>query len=272
MKWLFNGKRGKTFMMKKYISDMLHRKDLMIYLILSGLKTKHRNTWLGYFWWLLDPLLNMIVYYFLMVIVLDRGGPDFPVFLAIGVVVFKWFRSSISGNAKSISNKAGIITQVYLPKALFPIGDNITQMINFLFGMVIVVIFLVIYRVPPSVYVVWLPFIMAVQLMFHMAIGFFTAYISVFVRDIEQVLGHITRILRYASPVIWEAGRLPAEYDWLVYGNPFSQILMAYRDVLMYNTMPNILALAGILLVSAVFCVYMIYFYSRNEHKIIKAL
>ena len=261
-------------MMKKYIKDMLHRKDLMIYLILSGLKSKHRNTWLGYFWWLLDPLLNMVVYYFLMVIILGRGSDEFPfpVFLAIGIVVFKWFSSSLTGNARSISTKSGIITQVYLPKALFPIGDNITQLINFLFGMVIVVVFLVVFRIPPSVHLVWLPFIIVVQLMFHMAIGLFVAYFSVFIRDIEHVLGHFTRILRYASPVIWETGRLPKEYNWIVTGNPFSQILMAYRDVLMFDTMPNLYTLSGILVASLMISVFMIYYYSGNEHKIIKVL
>lgn len=251
---------------------MLHRKDLMIYLIIAGLKAKHRNTLLGYFWWILDPLLSMVVYYFLMVIVLDRGGPDFPVFLAIGVIVFKWFRSSVIGSSTAISVKSGIIKQIYMPKALFPIGENITQLINFFFGMFVVVVFLIIWRVPPSIHLVWFPFIVLTQLAFHIAIGLVLSYICVFIRDIEHVLSHIMRMMRYASPVIWETGRLPAEYNWIVQGNPFSQILMAYRDILMYNTMPNWTQLVSILSVSILLIVYMLYFYSKNEHKIIKVM
>ncbi len=258
--------------MKKYMKEIIQRKDLMLYLIASGLKAKHRNTWLGYFWWLLDPLLNVVVYYFLVVVVMGRGGPDYPAFLVIGLVVFRWLKSSVSSSAKSISVKSGIITQVYLPKAIFPIGENISQMINFLFGLVVIAIFLICYRVPPSIYIVWLPFIILVQLIMHMAIGMFLGYLCVFVRDIENIIDHIMRVLRYASPVIWEAGRLPKRFDWIVMGNPFSQLLISYRNVLMYNKPPNIGQLFTIMAVSIAFIFYMIYFYNKNEHKIIKAL
>ena len=257
--------------MKKYIKDMLKRKDLMIYLIISGLKAKHRNTWLGYFWWLLDPLLSMVVYYFLVVIVLGRGGPDYPAFLVIGLVVFRWFRSSVSGTARSVSGKAGIITQVYLPKAIFPIGENISQMVNFGFGLVVVSIFLLYFRIPPSAHLVWLPYVIFVQLMMHMAIGLFMGYICVFIKDIENIITHFMRIMRYAAPVIWDE-RLPAEYSWVTAVNPFSWILEGYRNVLMYDTAPNFERLTWILIGSLAISFYMIYFYSRNEHKIIKVL
>lgn len=46
------------------MQDLFKRKDLLIYLVTSGLKAQHRNTFLGYFWWLLDPLLGVLVYYF----------------------------------------------------------------------------------------------------------------------------------------------------------------------------------------------------------------
>src|SRR5690625_3120715 len=77
---------GAMNQMKQYIEDIKKRKDLLLYLVKSGLKAEHRNSYLGYFWWLLDPLLNVAVYYFLVVIILGRGGPDFPVFLVIGLV------------------------------------------------------------------------------------------------------------------------------------------------------------------------------------------
>lgn len=63
--------------MKSYIQEILKRKDLLYYLIKSGLKAEHRNSYLGYFWWLLDPLLNVVVYFFLVVIVLGRESDDF---------------------------------------------------------------------------------------------------------------------------------------------------------------------------------------------------
>src|SRR5690625_3880266 len=120
--------------MKQYISEIIKRKDLLLYLVKSGLKAEHRNSYLGYFWWLLDPLLNVAVYYFLVVIILGRGGPDFPVFLVIGLVVWRWISSSINSSANSILRYSSIINQVYLPKFIFPISFTITQLVTFYLG------------------------------------------------------------------------------------------------------------------------------------------
>lgn len=136
--------------MKQYINEIIKRKDLLLYLVKSGLKAEHRNSYLGYFWWLLDPLLNVAVYYFLVVIILQRGGPDFAVFLVIGLVVWRWISSSINSSANSVLRYSSIINQVYLPKFLFPLSFTITQLVNFLFGLVIIAIFLAFYGIMPS--------------------------------------------------------------------------------------------------------------------------
>jgi len=74
--------------MKKYLTDLYKRKDLITYLVVSGLKAQHRNSLLGYFWWLLDPLLGVLIYYFIVVIIFRKaGGPDYGVFLVIGMSV-----------------------------------------------------------------------------------------------------------------------------------------------------------------------------------------
>ncbi len=105
--------------MIKYINELWKRKDLMLYLVTSGLKAENRNTSLGYLWWLLDPFLNIIVYYFLVVVIMKRGSADYPKFLVIGMVVFRYFSTSINYSSGGIVSNAGIITQVYLPKAIF---------------------------------------------------------------------------------------------------------------------------------------------------------
>src|SRR5690625_6008773 len=102
--------------MKNYYQELLQRKDLLYYLIKSGLKADNRNSYLGYFWWLLDPLLNVLVYYFLVGIILQRGGENFAVFLVIGLVAWRWMQTTINSSAKSIIRYSSIINQVYLPK------------------------------------------------------------------------------------------------------------------------------------------------------------
>lgn len=264
--------------MKNYIQEMLKRKDLLYYLVKSGLKAEHRNSYLGYFWWLLDPLLNVLVYYFLVVIVLDRGGENYPLFLVIGLVAWRWISTTINSSSKSILRYSSIINQVSLPKAIFPLSFTVTQLFNFAFGLVVMGGFLLIYGVMPTWYVLYLPLIILIQLTVHIALGLVLGYITIFVRDIENLMTYITRIFFYASPIIWEGGRLIRSGkmpDWLIpliEYNPVAILVTSYRDILMYQQPPNLVGLGVLFAISIVVAVYMFYYYSQNEHKIIKAL
>lgn len=180
--------------MREYINEMLKRKDLLVYLVKSGLKAEHRNSYLGYFWWLLDPLLNVLVYYFLVSFILGRGGENFAVFLVIGLVAWRWMNTTVNASAKAIMKHSSIINQVYLPKSIFPISISLTQAYNFVFGLVVVALFLVIFGVMPGWQIVYLPFIILVQLLFLLAVSLFVSYICVFIRDIDNILSHILRV------------------------------------------------------------------------------
>ncbi|MFD1334579.1 ABC transporter permease [Oceanobacillus iheyensis] len=262
--------------MKNYIQEILRRKDLLYYLIKSGLKAEHRNSYLGYFWWLLDPLLNVLVYYFLVVIILDRGGDNYALFLVVGLVAWRWVSTSINSSSKSILRYSSIINQVSLPKSLFPISFTLTQLFNFAFGLIVIAVFLIIYGVMPEWYIVFLPLIILVQLVFQLMLGLFLGYVTVFVRDIENIVTYVTRIFFYASPIIWEGGRLSdvnlGQFSFLIDYNPIAILVTSYRDILIYHQLPDFSGLAGIFIISTIIGIFMIRHYSKNEHKIIKAL
>lgn len=255
-----------------YIKEILKRKDLLLYLVKSGLKAEHRNSYLGYFWWLLDPLLGAAIYYFLVVVILQRGGENYGVFVVIGLVAWRWTITTVTNSAKAIMQHASIINQVYMPKAIFPITRSISQLVNFFFGLVVIGIFLIAYGITPGWQIIYLPFIILVQLLFLLAISLFISYLCVFIRDVDNILSHIMRLWFYASPVIWEGGRLPENYQWIVNINPFAHLATAYRDILMYQTQPNVTNLMILGIASLLAVLLLILYYSRNEHKIIKAL
>jgi len=258
--------------MNEYLKELFKRKDLLIYLVTSGLKAQYRNTFLGYLWWILDPLLMGAVYYFLRVVVLGMEGEYVGAFLITGLVAWHWINSSLKGAASSITGRSRIITQVYLPKAIFPFGVNLTQMINFTFGLVVVAVFLAAYQIVPGTQLLWLPLIMIVQFIFLAGLSLLVAYLCMFIRDIDNVLTHLMRIWFWGTPVIWEADRLDEQYHFIFDINPAAILLISYRNVLMHNTAPEAGKLALIGLLSLALTMYMIYYYQQNEHKIIKAL
>ncbi|WP_042143750.1 ABC transporter permease [Paucisalibacillus sp. EB02] len=259
--------------MKSYLRELFKRKDLLFYLVKSGLKAEHRNSFLGYFWWLLDPLLNVAVYYFVVVIILERGGPEYPTFLVIGLVVWRWISSSINSSARSVLKYRSIINQVYLPKSIFPLAFTLTQLFNFAFGLVVIGVFLAFFGVMPDWQIVYLPVLIMITLVFLLAIGLFLGYFTVFIRDIDNLLTYVTRIFFYASPIIWVGSMLPEKYSFVVDYNPIAILINSYRAILMGEGLsPNFIGLGIIFLVSIIVVIFMLHHYSKNEHKIIKAL
>jgi len=256
----------------RYVRELLKRRDLLLYLVTSGLKAQHRNTVLGYFWWLLDPLLGILIYYFVVVIVFRRGGEGFGAFLVVGMIVWRWHNAVISSSSRSIVSQAGIITQVYLPKAMFPVGAALTHLINFGFGLIIIAIFILAAGIRPGVELIWLPYIMAMQLLMSVAIGLVLAYVCSFVRDIDTLVTHLTRLWFFFSPVIWQPDTIPARLRWLNALNPMAHFLGAYRSIFLYGELPSLpevtLVGAGSVAVAAL----MLSFYNRHEHRIIKVL
>ena len=260
--------------MRQYLKDLIKRNDLLGYLVISGLKAQYRNTFLGFFWWLLDPFLSVMVYYFLVVIVLGRGSQEenYGAFLVVGLIAWRWIRSVVNSSSRSIVLHSGIITRVYLPKAIFPISVCFSQLINFSIGLLIVAGVLACFRIVPGIQTLWLPVLMLMQLVFLIALSLVIGYVCVFIRDIDNLIHHFMRFWFYSSPVIWAKGRPPERYSWIVDINPVSAYLNSYRNILLYNESPEFAKLIPIVAVSLVVIVAMLYYYSRNEHKIIKAL
>lgn len=258
--------------MKKYLQELYQRRDLVTYLVASNLRAQHKNAVLGYFWWLLDPLLGVLTYYFVVVVVFRRGGEGYGACLIVGLIVWRWLGTTVSTASMAIVRQAPVITQVSLPKIVFPVAVTVSELINFGFGLLVLAFAFLFLGVTPGFAALWLSPVVLMQLLFTMALASVIAYCSVFLRDADRLLGHLLRLWFFASPVIWTDRMIPEWARRLVDVNPMAHFLSAYRDMLIDNRSPDFTPLLAIGLSSAAVMVFMIHFYSRHEHRIIKAL
>jgi len=259
--------------MKAYINELLKRTDLIKYLVVSGLKSQNKNSYLGFFWWLLDPLLQVVIYYFVVVIIFQRArGADYGIYLATGLIAWRWMATSISTATRSIISQSGIITQVYLPKVTFPLCTVLSQMINFGFGLIVIALCFVFFQIKPGLANIWLPFVISIQFLFLLALSMMIAYLSVFIRDMELLVTHLLRLWFYGSPVIWYADMVPERVSWIIHINPATIFLMSYRSIMINNAAPDVMALTLIGFLSSISIFLLLYLYTNYEHKIIKAL
>jgi lipopolysaccharide transport system permease protein/teichoic acid transport system permease protein len=226
--------------------EAMSRRRLMQYLIQADVKKKGTDTILGNVWWLLDPLLAMAVYVFVMQVIFQRRIEDFPLYLLAAVIPFKWFTQTVGDSVSVVSRNGSIIKQISFPKIVLVLAGALSEVISFAFGMTLLIVMsLVLYGGHHlSLQLLWIPVIAAVQFVFTLGFVLIISAVTVFYRDVGIIIGHLMRLLFFLSPVLWSldagaGGRGDAirhavgHTGFLIVSyNPIAILLTSYRHVI----------------------------------------
>jgi lipopolysaccharide transport system permease protein/teichoic acid transport system permease protein len=248
---------GPVALIRNAITDVWSRRRLIGYMVRADIKKRGVNTVLGNVWWVLDPLITMLIYVLVMTVIFQRSTPDFPLFLLSAMVPFKWFTATIGSSTNAVIGKEGLIKQIVFPKIILPVTSDLSQVVSFLFGMLVLFgVLLVAYTSHLTIQVVWVPLIAVVQFVFVLGFTFMVSAITVFYRDVGIVIGHFMRLLFWISPILWSfnavAGRGQALEESMadadkalglpigtlfniLHFNPVAQLLESYRKVIYGN-------------------------------------
>jgi ABC-type polysaccharide/polyol phosphate export permease len=248
-----NDRPGPVALIRNALTDVWSRRRLIRYMVRADVKKRGVNTVLGNVWWVLDPLITMLIYVLVMTVIFQRSTPDFPLFLLSAMVPFKWFTATVGSSTKAVVGNEGLIKQVNFPKIILPVTMTLSQIVSFLFGMgVLLFVWLFVYTDHVTWQVVWIPLIAVVQYVFVLGLTFMVSAVTVFYRDVGIIIGHFMRLLFWISPILWSfmevAGRgrrlqqglegvenalgLPSGVLFgLISLNPMSILMESYRKV-----------------------------------------
>ncbi|WP_020614682.1 ABC transporter permease [Sediminispirochaeta bajacaliforniensis] len=223
---------------RQFFRDLKKYRHYTAYSVKSSLKAELSNTILGYFWWLLDPFLNMLVYTFLVQGIFRRATPAYPVYVFCALLPWKVATTTMSQSTRCIRANAGIIKQVYLPKFILPLVVVFTNSIKLAFGLLILGAMLWVYHIPLSWHI--LEFIPAflVFLLFYYSIGLLFTHIGVLFDDMSHLVNYLVMFWYFASPGIWSIDQLPAQFARIIWCNPNTAFFMSFRNTLMYGASP----------------------------------
>ena len=205
------------------------------------LKGEARQYFLGYLWWILEPLLYVAVFYVVFEKLLQNRQPDFLYFLIVGKLSFIWFSKSVNQASNSLVMNKGLIAQVYLRKELLPMAvihqGFYRQVVIFAF---LLILLLVGGYAPGSVWL-WLVPIALIQALLVAGCGMLAALLVCLQRDFRFVVQMGTLFLLFMSGVFWDINAIADETarQWLLRLNPVAALIDAYRQVLMLGAQPN---------------------------------
>ena len=215
-----------------------------------SLKADASRFFLGYIWWVLEPLLYVAVFYVVFEIILQNRQENFLVFLMCGKLAFIWFSKSINQASRSIVTARGLIGKIDIPKALFPLATIHEGLYKqaAVFLLLFVVLWFNGYGISGSW--LWLLPLMLVSYLMILAGSLIGAFLVCLAFDFSMLISLGMIFLMFTSGVFWDLRSLPdsAMTEVVLNLNPLAFILDGYRQVLIHDTAPAAghLALVGL--------------------------
>jgi lipopolysaccharide transport system permease protein len=231
--------------------NMTQYLSLVVYKARADLLSEAQRTYIGYLWWILDPLMQMAVFYVVFGVFMQRGGPDFVPFLLVGLVSWRWFGTTITVGAAALLGGKGLMLQVYLPKVLFPNVAFLVNTFKFALTMILLLAFLWIWGYRPSPVYLGLVPVLFCQGLLTLGVTYVFASAVPFAPDIRIVLGNVLTGWFFLSGIFFAGASLSPVSQAYFYLNPMAVLIESFRDILLYNTWPRWDRLGWILLVSA---------------------
>jgi ABC-type polysaccharide/polyol phosphate export systems, permease component len=273
------------------IGELLSRRRLIRYLVQADLKKKGADTLLGNIWWVVDPLLQMLVYVILVSVIFNKAQADYPLFIFCAILPWKWFTASVNDGISSVVGMERLIKQINFPKLVLPVAGVMAGIANFFFGLIPLAALLILFYSHPYVdpvthatvnhitpYLLLIPVVAFVQLLFTLPIAIVLGATNVFYRDVGNLSRHVLRLAFYVSPGIYsieliqQAAVKYPPLGPLILGNPWTVLFTSYRDVIYEGKAPDWVGLGIVSLVSLVLLAFAILIFKRLEPTFAKVL
>ena len=213
--------------------------NIVFYRALAGVKAESRQNYLGYLWYLLEPVLSTVILYFAFAKVMGRGGADYVMFLLIGLTTWQWYEGACLQAASSLKLKLHILQHFDLPKFLFPLVSVLVSTWKFVCVSGVVVASLMVVGHRPGLNYFYLPAIFGCELLLILSVAIPLAVIVTYVNDAMTLATSSFRILFFVSGIFFDTDKVPVAQRGLFYANPIAGIIESFRNVLLKDLPPN---------------------------------
>jgi len=228
----------------------LHLIELILFSTYAELRAERARSYLGLLWWIIEPAMNMAVYYLVFAIVLRTSQPDYIPFLLVGLTLWQWFKSCVSHGGYAIWQGLPLIRQVKVPVQVFPSVQILADTVKFLFILALLLVILWGYGYPPNRAYLALPVVLLVELVFAAGAAYVVAAVMPFVPDLRFVIEQVLTVMMFLSGIVFSLDAVPdAARPWFAL-NPVAVLVDAGRGILMHGLWPDWLALGRIALIS----------------------
>ncbi len=226
--------------------NLARSREILFMLVLRDLQARSRQAYLGYLWLVVQPLLMTGAFSFLVQRVLGRGDQSdvpYPLFLLAALVPWQFFANSLTDSAESLVKNVDLVRQVFFPREILAIYPIFARLVDVLVGCLVLAVFMVYFHVPPSGWVILVPLILLIEMLFAAALGLLLSAANVGWRDVSRGLPLLLFLMLYAVPVLYPLEAVPAALRPIYDLNPLAHLVDAFRAAVLGTHAPDLVGL-----------------------------
>ena len=207
-------------------------RELLWVLASRDVRVRYRQTILGAGWALLRPLLTMVIFtvIFGRLARIPSEGYPYPVWVFAGLVPWAFFSGAVAAAGQSLVGSSHLVSKVYFPRLIVPLSSIGAPLVDFLVSMLFLLFLVAWYDVGWTINLTAVPLLILSLILTALGIGTLLSALTVAYRDFTHVLPFLVQVWMYVTPVVYPASLVPQRWKMLLYLNPMSGVVEAFRS------------------------------------------
>jgi ABC-type polysaccharide/polyol phosphate export permease len=235
------------------LNEQIAYRELLRQMALRDLLVRYKQTAMGFGWAVFMPLVNTAVFSVIFTRVTQVDTPvPYPLFAYCGFLVWNFFASSLRFSVTSLTGNSSLVQKVYFPREIFPFSMVLVCLVDLLVGSLVLAALMIYYGYAVTPALLFLPIVAAVNIAFTAGLALMLAMGNLFYRDVKYLFEVVLTAWMFASSVAYPVEGVGGRLGLVLAVNPMTQIIEAYRAVVLYGHLPAAAPFAATACVSAV--------------------
>jgi lipopolysaccharide transport system permease protein len=216
--------------------ELWEYRGLFFFMIRRDILLRFQQTQIGLLWVVLQPLILMVIFYIIfgILVKVPTGNIPYSLFFLSGFLVWQFFSQVVNNSANSLVGNIGVIIKSYFPRLVLPLSTVPNALVDFLVCFFVFLLFLILNgQFPITWRYLMLPFLLVLTIVFSSGVGLLFGASMVVFRDMKNLLAFIIMVWMYLTPVFYPITIIPEQYRFLIYLNPLTGLVEAFRWVLL---------------------------------------
>ncbi|RHP72172.1 ABC transporter permease [Ruminococcus sp. OF02-6] len=224
--------------MKKILAlpaELYQNRKLVLSLAKNDFKTKYAGSYLGIVWAFIQPIVTILVYWFVFSVGLKAGTvSDYPfvLYLVSGIIPWFFFQDALNGGTNALIEYNYLVKKVVFKISILPIVKIISALFVHVFFVAFALLLCACYGYTPSLYTLQIIYYSVCTFLFVLGLVYATSAIVIFFRDLAQIIGIFLQVGVWLTPIMWDIDML-SSHPWLIKLfklNPMYYVVTGYRD------------------------------------------